>query len=172
MAVFKIVFRFTMIGAFTPAVVLLYTIIDAAAAIVITPWVSMGRPLPSRESSMRRAATVAGLMLLSVGIVNTLLQVQLIMAQSSGDLVLSALRVALEGVPQSFLLGPIGAVFLWGLATAIGWAWVKLRLPSPPAAPPARPVAGARARPAVAGRPASGDQPPRPSTTSAARRPR
>src|SRR5438552_781564 len=132
MAAFKIVFRFTMIGAFTPAVVLLYTIIDAAAAIVITPWAAMGRPLPTRGPSMRRPGVLAAVILLAIGVVNTLLQIPLIAAQSSGDAVLTALRVLLEAVPQSFLLGPIGAVFLWGLATAIGFVWMRLRLPSPP----------------------------------------
>src|SRR5438132_3516406 len=112
MAVFKIVFRYTLIGAFTPAVVLLYTIIDAAAAVVITPWVSMGRPLATRETALRRAGLVAAAILVSVGVVNTILQVPLLVAQSSGDVMLASLRVLLEGVPQSFLLGPIGAVFL------------------------------------------------------------
>src|SRR5919202_4294152 len=77
MSVMKIAFRYTLIGAFTPAVVLFFSILDAAMVVVMTPWASMGRP-PPRRGLYRRALFVALVSTLVLAFVNLLLQLPLI----------------------------------------------------------------------------------------------
>src|SRR3989442_12505848 len=78
LALAKIAFRYALIGAFTPVLVQIFSIVDAAAIVILTPWASMGRPLPPRKRIYRRALLVAFVSTLPLALVNRLLQVPLI----------------------------------------------------------------------------------------------
>ena len=128
MTLIKVGIRYTLIGAFTPPAVLLFSIIDAAMTIVMTPWASMGRPLAPRNRALPRALLVATVSSLVLALVNTALQAPNIY-YGSLDLIEAVLRLALEAFPRSFFINPIGGIVVILISTAVGWAWMQLRLP-------------------------------------------
>ena len=149
MTLLKVAFRYLVIGPFTPAVVFLFAIVDAAMTIVMTPWVSMGRPLPARRAIYRRALLVAAVSTVVLALVNTALQVPSVAATSTDTLEV-ILRLALDAFPRSFFPSPVGPNLIGGLvvvliASATGWAWMKLRLPAAGAGGRGRPGGPARA---------------------------
>jgi hypothetical protein len=151
--VIKIAVRYVAIGPFTPPAVLLFSIVDAATTVVLTPWASMGRPLPARNRAFRRALVVAFVSTLWLALVNLGLQAPGIYGGSMDGLE-ALLRIGLTAFPRSFFINPIGGLFVMLIAAAAGWAWLKFRLPRARArAGPAGPArAGAGAGRAAAGR--------------------
>src|SRR5205823_7258511 len=127
MALAKVAFRYTLIGPLTPAVVLLFSIVDAAMIVVLTPWASMGRPRPPRSRIYRRALFVAFVSTLVLALVNLLLQVPLIY-YGSADALEAVLRILFEALPRSFFISPLGGLAVMLVASAVGWGWLKLRL--------------------------------------------
>jgi hypothetical protein len=128
LALAKIAFRYLVLGAFTPQHVVFFTIVDAAAIVILTPWASMGRPLPRRNRVYRRALLVAFVSTLVLALVNLLLQVPLIY-YGSIDALEALLRILFVALPRSFFISPLGGLAVMLLASAVGWAWLKLRLP-------------------------------------------
>jgi hypothetical protein len=127
-AAIKIAVWWKGIGAFTPPAVLLFSIVDAATTIVMTPWASMGRPLPPRNRALRRALFVAFVSTLSLALVNLGLQAPGIYngAMDGAEALLLLVFIAL---PRSFFINPIGGLIVMLIASAAGWAWLRIRLP-------------------------------------------
>jgi hypothetical protein len=165
----KIAFRYALIGAFTPALVQVFSIVDAAAIVILTPWASMGRP-PPRKRLYRRALLVALVSTLVLALVNLLLQVPLIYYGST-DTLEALLRILFEALPRSFFINPLGGLAVMLLASAVGWGWLKLRLPrTGGAGGRARP--GGSARAGVGARTAAGGRGGRAPSAPGGRRPR
>ncbi|HEY3110572.1 MAG TPA: hypothetical protein VGL23_17570 [Chloroflexota bacterium] len=170
LAITKIAFRYALIGAFTPVLVQVFSIVDAAAIVILTPWASMGRPLPRRNRIYRRALLVAFVSTLVLALVNLLLQVPLIYYGST-DTLEALLRILFEALPRSFFISPLGGLAVMLLASAVGWAWLKLRLPrTGGAGGRARP--GGSARAGVGARTAAGGRGGRAPSAPGGRRPR
>ena len=162
MLVLKIVFRVLLVGAFTPTVITLFTIVDSAMVMLATPWASLGVPRPERSRALRRVLGVSITLLFFCGLVNLMLQLPLL-AASSSDTVLLVIRIFIEAIPQSVLngpaLGPVWAVFVWLIAAGVGYGWLMVRLPPPakvpaPSKAPPPGTRGVRPRPGPPARPA------------------
>jgi hypothetical protein len=175
-ALFKIVVRYTLIGTFTPAVVLLFAIVDTAMILVMVPWASMGRPLPVRGRALLRALLVAFASTLVLALVNTMLQIPQIYGKSA-DLFEVVFRIGFEAFPGSFFPSPLGGSNLFGgllvalIATLVGWVWMSLRLPKA-SRPAARAGPGGPARVRGGARPAAGGRTGRAPSPQGGRRPR
>src|SRR5690349_7249781 len=143
LGVVKLVVGWAVIGALTPPAIQLFTIVDAAMTVVLTPWAAMGLPLPKRRNIYRRALLVAAVSTFVLALVNLLLQVPGVYGAAL-DLTEALLMIVLVALPRSFFVNPIGGLLVMLLASGVGWAWLKLRLPRA-AAGRARPAGSARA---------------------------
>ena len=124
----KLVARFTLIGAFTDGAIQFFAIVDAVVILIASPWVAAGPPQPTRATAHSRALRTALVLVLGLWAMNLALQFPLMMARSS-DALEAVLRLLTAGVGNAVLAGPIGAVVLFVLASALGWGWLMLRLP-------------------------------------------
>ena len=89
----------------------------------------------------------------------------------SSDTLEALLRIVLEALPRSFFINPLGGLAVMLLASAVGWGWLKLRLPkSGGAGGRARP--GGSARAGAGARTAAGGRGGRSPSAPGGRRPR
>jgi hypothetical protein len=129
MLALKLIARFTLIGAFTDAAIQFFAIVDAVVIVLGSPWAASGAPKPTRALARSRALKTAVTLTFGFWAMNVALQFPLMLNRSS-DALEAVLRLLSAGLSNAVLAGPVGAVALVLLGTAIAWVWLLLRTPA------------------------------------------
>jgi hypothetical protein len=128
MLALKVAARLFLIGAFTDAAIQFFAIVDAVVILVASPWTASS-PKPVRAAIRQRAVKTTAFLTVGLWIMNLALQFPLLLNRS-GDFLEAVLRLFATGLSNAVLAGPIGALAIWLLATAVTWVWLLLRTPA------------------------------------------